>query len=206
MSCPNLGLQVSIIMPIWALYYVYELAGAMRLFGRQTRRMPVAGLGTWLSSEAEADDMVDAALEAGIRLIDNSILYENEAAIGKTLKRWVDTGRLKRRELFVASKLPIMGMEPCLVEFYVDMSLRNLGLDYFDLYLIHTPFGIERDDASGGFKMVDGKVDPFSPQSTLSFHFPPTCIFGYQASRAFAFSMRIQNSTEKCTDRERVQY
>ena len=157
MSCPNLGLQVSIIMPIWALY-VYELAGAMRLFGRQTRRMPVAGLGTWLSSEAEADDMVDAALEAGIRLIDNSILYENEAAIGKTLKRWVDTGRLKRRELFVASKLPIMGMEPCLVEFYVDMSLRNLGLDYFDLYLIHTPFGIERDDASCGFKMVDGKV------------------------------------------------
>ena len=48
--------------------------------------MPVAGLGTWLSSEAEADDMVDAALEAGIRLIDNSILYENEAAIGKTLR------------------------------------------------------------------------------------------------------------------------
>ena len=149
----------------------------MRLFVLQTRRMPVAGLGTWLSSEAEADDMVDAALEAGIRLIDNSILYENEAAIGKTLKRWVDTGRLKRRELFVASKLPIMGMEPCLVEFYVDMSLRNLGLDYFDLYLIHTPFGIERDDASGGFKMVDGKVDPFSPQSTLSFHFPPRHAF-----------------------------
>ena len=58
----------------------------------------------------------------------------------------------------MVSKLPIMGMEPCLVEFYVDMSLRNLGLDYFDLYLIHTPFGIERDDASGGFKMVDGKV------------------------------------------------
>ena len=137
------------------------------MFNQQTRRMPVAGLGTWLSSEAEADDMVDAALEAGIRLIDNSILYENEAAIGKTLRRWIDTGRLKRRDLFVASKLPIMGMEPCLVEFYVDMSLKNLGLEYFDLYLIHTPFGIERDDASGGFKMVDGKVGyiitPFSP-------------------------------------------
>ena len=116
--------------------------------------------------------MVDAALEAGIRLIDNSILYENEAAIGKTLRRWIDTGRLKRRDLFVASKLPIMGMEPCLVEFYVDMSLKNLGLEYFDLYLIHTPFGIERDDASGGFKMVDGKVGyiitPFSP-------FPAIC-------------------------------
>lgn len=118
----------------------------------------MAGLGTWLSSEAEADDQVDAALEAGIRLIDNSILYENEAPIGKTLRRWMDTGRLKRKDLFVVSKLPIMGMEPCLVEFYVDMSLKNLGLDYFDLYLIHTPFGIERDDASGGFKMVDGKA------------------------------------------------
>ena len=124
--------------------------------------MPVAGLGTWLSSEAEADDQVDAALEAGIRLIDNSILYENEAPIGKTLRRWMDTGRLKRKDLFVVSKLPIMGMEPCLVEFYVDMSLKNLGLDYFDLYLIHTPFGIERDDASGGFKMVDGKVGYYS--------------------------------------------
>ena len=84
------------------------------------------------------------------------------------LRRWVDTGRLKRKELFVASKLPIMGMEPCLVEFYVDMSLRNLGLDYFDLYLIHTPFGIERDDASGGFKMVDGKVG----RCRLFPHFP----------------------------------
>ena len=122
----------------------------------------MAGLGTWLSSEAEADDQVDAALEAGIRLIDNSILYENEAPIGKTLRRWMDTGRLKRKDLFVVSKLPIMGMEPCLVEFYVDMSLKNLGLEYFDLYLIHTPFGIERDDASGGFKMVDGKVGYYS--------------------------------------------
>lgn len=58
----------------------------------------------------------------------------------------------------MVSKLPMMGMEACLVDFYVSMSLKNLGLDYFDLYLIHTPFGIERDDDSGGFKLVDGKV------------------------------------------------
>ena len=153
--------------------------------------MPVAGLGTWLSSEAEADDMVDAALEAGIRLIDNSILYENEAAIGKTLRRWIDTGRLKRRDLFVASKLPIMGMEPCLVEFYVDMSLKNLGLEYFDLYLIHTPFGIERDDASGGFKMVDGKVGyiitPFSP-------FPAICTMYHRNINPLRHSIRMNHA------------
>ncbi len=121
--------------------------------------MPLAGLGTFLSNaEGEAEAMVDAALEAGIRLIDNSVLYDNEEAIGAALKKWMDRGRVRRQDLFIVSKLPMQGMEPCLVEFYVDMSLKNLGLKYFDLYLIHTPFGIERDDASGGFKMVEGKV------------------------------------------------
>jgi diketogulonate reductase-like aldo/keto reductase len=54
--------------------------------------MPTAGLGTWLCTEGEAEAMMDSALEAGIRLIDNSILYENEAAIGSTLKKWFESG------------------------------------------------------------------------------------------------------------------
>lgn len=57
------------------------------------------------ATEAEIEASVDAALEAGYRHIDTALVYMNEAAIGRTLKKWFDGGKLKREELFIVTKV-----------------------------------------------------------------------------------------------------
>jgi diketogulonate reductase-like aldo/keto reductase len=53
----------------------------------------------------EVSAAVDAALELGYRHIDTAYMYENEAAVGKTLKKWFDSGRLKREDIFIVTKV-----------------------------------------------------------------------------------------------------
>ena len=61
--------------------------------------MPQAGLGTWAAGQAndsaEVEATIEAALEIGVRLIDTATVYQNEAAIGKALKKWIDGGNLR---------------------------------------------------------------------------------------------------------------
>jgi len=111
--------------------------------------MPQIGLGTWAAGQstdsAEVEATIEAALEAGVRLIDTATVYFNEAAIGKVLKKWMDAGKVKRQDLFIVTKLPTFAMNPVAVRPTVEQSLKNLGIDYLDLYLIHTAFGIQFD-------------------------------------------------------------
>lgn len=106
-------------------------------------RMPRVGFGTWQASEDVLEQAVDAALAAGYRHFDSAHVYENEAALGRALNRWIGDEPTKRKELFVVTKLPPGGNRPELVQEYFDISLRNLNLEYMDLYLIHTPFAFE---------------------------------------------------------------
>ncbi|XP_037035048.1 aldose reductase-related protein 2-like [Bradysia coprophila] len=106
--------------------------------------MPIVGLGTWQSSDPqELETALDEALKAGYRHIDTAYMYENEHIIGKVLKRWFDSGNIKRDELFVVTKLPPIGMTPEKVEYFIQKSLKALQLDYLDLYLIHLPVGLQ---------------------------------------------------------------
>nr|CAD7203953.1 unnamed protein product [Timema douglasi] len=89
------------------------------------------------------DSVIDTALEAGYRHIDTAYVYGNEAAIGKALKRWFDSGKIKREELFIVTKLPMVGLQADKVEKYLNRSLAALQLTYVDLYLIHFPCGLE---------------------------------------------------------------
>lgn len=84
-------------------------------------------------------------------MIDTAYIYENEAFIGRVLQRWFSSGKLKRSEIFITTKLPGHGVHPDRVEKFMKISLKALQLDYVDLYLIHTP--ICRDD-------IDGKMVP----------------------------------------------
>lgn len=86
---------------------------------------------------------LNAALDAGYRHIDTAFFYENEVIIGKILKRWFDSGKIKREELFITTKLPVFAVRPSSVEEFLKKSLVNLGLDYVDLYLIHFPVCIK---------------------------------------------------------------
>jgi len=117
--------------------------------GLQTVSMPQAGLGTWAAGQAndstEVEATIEAALEIGVRLIDTATVYQNEAAIGKALKKWIDAGKVKRQDLFIVTKLPMFALNPIAVRPMVEQSLKNLCIDYLDLYLIHSPVGIEFD-------------------------------------------------------------
>jgi len=100
--------------------------------------MPVLGFGVYQVGSEETEQAVTAALDVGYRLLDTAAAYGNEAAVGAAIKR----SGIPREELFITTKLWIQDApaeENTKRAF--DTSLRNLGLDYVDLYLIHQPFG-----------------------------------------------------------------
>jgi diketogulonate reductase-like aldo/keto reductase len=97
--------------------------------------MPLLGFGTWQIRGGAAYDAVRDALEAGYRHIDTATMYGNEAEVGRALR---DSG-VPRDEVFVTTKLPPerAGRE----RETLDASLRALGVDAVDLWLIHWPPG-----------------------------------------------------------------
>ncbi|XP_053687809.1 1,5-anhydro-D-fructose reductase-like [Sabethes cyaneus] len=104
-------------------------------------RMPVLGLGTWLSREGEAIDAVKAAIDAGYRHIDTAYLYRNEKEVGQAIREKISEGVIKREDIFVTTKLWNGFHDPDKVEEAFNRSLANLNIDYIDLYLMHSPMG-----------------------------------------------------------------
>ena len=99
--------------------------------------MPVIGLGTWTLSDEQAEASVYAALKTGMRLIDTARYYGNEVGVGRGIRRAMVDGIVTREEIFVTSK--IMPGDYDRAARGIDDSLRDLGLDYVDLMLIHQP-------------------------------------------------------------------
>lgn len=101
-------------------------------------KMPLLGFGTYLLRDGlECEQSVLNALTIGYRLIDTAAAYNNEASVGRAIKK----SNVKREEIFVTTKfVPVaLGYEKTKRAF--EASLKNLGLDYIDLYLIHLPQG-----------------------------------------------------------------
>ena len=99
--------------------------------------MPMEGFGVFQIPEQECEQVIRNAIESGYRLIDTASSYQNEEAVGRAVK----TCGIPREELFITTKAYIqeMGYENTMKAF--EGSLKRLGLDYMDLYLIHMPFG-----------------------------------------------------------------
>lgn len=103
--------------------------------------MPILGFGVFQIPEDNTQAAVEAALEAGYRHLDTAASYGNEEAVGAAIA----ASGLPRDELFVTTKLwiqhaPTGSVEDDTLRAF-DASLRRLGLDHLDLYLIHQPLG-----------------------------------------------------------------
>ena len=113
--------------------------------------MPVLGLGTFGLSNEQAENSAYWALKAGHRLIDTASAYNNEAAVGRGIKRAIEEDIVTREEIFVTTKLwPMGGYNAG----GIDASLEKLGLEYIDLLLLHQPMG----DYIGGYKAMEEAV------------------------------------------------
>jgi 2,5-diketo-D-gluconate reductase A len=97
--------------------------------------MPVLGLGTWPLRGAESAAQVRTAIECGYRLIDTAENYGNEDGVGQGIR---DSG-VDRSEIFLTTKLNRKWHSVDGVRQAYDASLKRLGLDYIDLFLVHWP-------------------------------------------------------------------
>ena len=106
-----------------------------RLILNDGHSIPLLGLGTWLTGDEKAPEIVGAAIRAGYRLMDTAANYSNEAGIGRALEE----SAVARNHLVVTTKLwnDSHGYDPTLRAF--DASASKLRLDVIDLYLIHWP-------------------------------------------------------------------
>ncbi len=99
-------------------------------------KVPCVGYGTYLTPDGEvAKNSVMEALKVGYRHVDTAFAYGNEVAVGEGIK----ASGVKREDIFVTTKhwVTMRGYEKATEA--IDISLKNLGLDYLDLYLIHWP-------------------------------------------------------------------
>jgi len=101
--------------------------------------LPKIGLGTWMLKSAEASFSVIKAVKLGYRFIDTAQAYFNEKGVGDGLKEVIDTGIVKRKEIFVATKVLPLYYRQQLTYKSTLKSLKRLQLEYIDLMQIHFP-------------------------------------------------------------------
>ena len=110
--------------------------------------MPILGFGVYQVTDAnECETSVIDAINAGYRLIDTAAAYGNEQAVGKAIKK----SGVTREELFITTKLWVSDVSYEKAKVAFEKSLKNLELDYLDLYLIHQPYG----DVHGAWRAME---------------------------------------------------
>jgi diketogulonate reductase-like aldo/keto reductase len=108
--------------------------------------IPALGFGTLIPDPADTIKATIAALEAGFRQLDSAERYRNENEVGQAVQKVLKGGKIKREEVFIATKLWNSNHRPERVKPAFEASLKRLQLDYVDLYLIHTPFAFQPGD------------------------------------------------------------
>jgi len=107
--------------------------------------IPAFGLGTWKSPKGEVKAAVTEALRVGYQHIDAAWIYQNEQEVGAGIQGAIAANFAKRDDLFITSKLWNTFHQPESVEKGCEETLKALGLDYLDLYLIHWPVAFRPD-------------------------------------------------------------
>ncbi|KAF2460902.1 aldo/keto reductase family protein [Lineolata rhizophorae] len=105
-------------------------------------KIPAVGLGTWQSQPNQVREAVKVALRKGYRHIDTALAYGNEAEVGQGIK---DSG-VPRDQIWITTKLDNTWHH--IVEDGINSSLKDLGVDYVDLYLMHWPSSTDPNDTT----------------------------------------------------------
>lgn len=122
-------------------------------------KMPLEGFGVFqVPDPAQCEQAVLDAIESGYRLIDTAAAYMNEEAVGNAIKKC----GVAREELFITTKLWVQDASYESAKKAIEASLKKLGLEYIDLYLIHQPMGdyigayraMEEEYKVGGLKAI----------------------------------------------------
>jgi alcohol dehydrogenase (NADP+) len=124
--------------------------------------MPQAAMGTFHSDNPDLmermEDIIVEAIRLGYRHLDCATAYQNEEVVGRAIAKAIQLGYVKREELFVLSKLWNKHMHPSEVIPACEDSLRMLGLDYLDLYVVHWPWPNFHVPGSAGNAVNDHAV------------------------------------------------
>jgi len=104
--------------------------------------MPLIGLGTWKSDDRAAYHAVKEAIKIGYRHFDCAARYGNEPEIGEAFAEMIAAGVVKREDLWITSKLWNNAHLQKDVQPALEQTLRDLQIDYLDLYLIHWPVAL----------------------------------------------------------------
>lgn len=105
-------------------------------------KIPVVGLGTYAPAEfpkSLVEEAVKVGLEVGYRHIDCAFIYGNEVEVGRAINAKIADGTVKREDVFYTGKLWNTFQTPELVRPALERSLKDLQMDYMDLFLIHMP-------------------------------------------------------------------
>ncbi|EME30405.1 aldo/keto reductase [Galdieria sulphuraria] len=128
-------------------------------------KVPLVGFGTWKAEPGRVGEAVRTALEAGYRHIDCAAVYGNEKEIGQVFKEIFSSGKVKRSDVFVTSKL----WNTCHKKEHVieacKQTLKDLQLDYLDLYLIHWPCAFE----FAGLPITEENTIPKNKKGEIAF-------------------------------------
>ena len=111
-------------------------------------KIPAVGFGTFrIPADGSTYKAVSSALEVGYRHIDTATAYYNEEEVGNAVR---DSG-IPREEIFITSKLWVSHFGYERAKAGIERSLKKLGMDYMDLYLLHQPYG----DVAGAWKALE---------------------------------------------------
>ncbi|XP_068134150.1 rho crystallin [Hyperolius riggenbachi] len=117
-------------------------------------RMPVIGLGTYAAPDVPrnlGEEATKAAIDLGYRHIDCAYIYGNEAEVGNAIRAKIADGTVKREDIFYTGKLWCTYFSPELVRKGLEKSLKDVGLDYLDLFLMHWPFSLKPSGAENPY-------------------------------------------------------